>query len=178
MAKYFVGYLIQGEAAEWHNKVAKEVSDTFSTWKIYENVPPHITIYRPFDTDNIQPVLDLLETWSKSQNLNTSFTMSGFDRFGDRVIFANIETNPIVEKSVLELRQKLMAIPGMPPEDHPNWRPHATLADRINSDEFTQIWDYVSRLEKPKFNLPFDNITVLSVLGDRGWHVYKTFRTQ
>ncbi len=178
MAKYFVGCLIQGEAAEWHTRVAKDISDKFGTWKIFEKIPPHVTVYRPFDTDNIQPVLDVLENWSKNQRLNTSLAMSGFDRFDDKVVFAKLEINPTIEKSVLELKQKLKEIPNMPQEDYPTWHPHATLAYMLTSKEINDIWDYVLTLQKPKFVLPFDNIALFASWADRTWKVEKLFKIQ
>lgn len=178
MAKYFVGYLIQGEAAAWHERIAKEISDAFGTWKIFEKIPPHVTIYRPFETEDIQPVLDVLENWSKNQKPNSSFMMSGFDRFGDAVVFAKIEINPIIEKSLLDLKQNLKGIPNMPPEDYSTWHPHATMAYGLAPEEINKIWDYVAMLEKPKFVLPFDNIALFASLGDKKWKVEKLFKIE
>ena len=173
--KYFIGYLIQGEAADWHAQKAKEISAKFNTWKIYEKIPPHITLYRPFDLENIQPVLDVLQTWSNHQSSGSSFLMSDFDRFDDRVVFVKIETNQAIQKMVVNLKRELKLIPNIPAEDYPNWHPHATLAERVTTEEIEKIWNHVSTLDKPKFSLPFDNMTLFSNAGDRVWKIEKVF---
>lgn len=173
--KYFIGYLIQGEAAQWYVKFTKNISDRFDTWKIYEKIPPHITIFQPFDIDNIESILNLLNTWSKSQEIRGNIVISGFDRFDDRIIFAKVASNSSISIAVRNLKKQLQAIPKMPEEDYPRWHPHVTLADRLDSEKIVAIWKYISILEVPNFILPFNNIALFSYSGDKVWQVDKLF---
>ncbi len=172
--KYFIGFLIRGEAAEWHNKIAKEISDKFGTGKIYERVPPHITIYPPLDLEDIHPVIYLLDTWSKSYAQNTNFVISDFGRFDDKVIFAKIEADKIIKEAVRDLRERLGAVLGMPKENYKEFIPHATLAKDLNAKTAAAIWEYISKLEKPSFIIPFNNVTLFSYDDkNKAWEVNK-----
>src|SRR3989338_10436352 len=171
--KYFVGYLIQGEAAKWHVDLAKEISQKFNTWKIHENIPPHITIVYPFDTEKIMTIKDLLREWAASQPIVGNFALSDFDHFDEHVVFAKVDADQSVKESVVDLRSQLKAMPDMPVEDYPDWHPHVTLANKLTPEEIVNIWNYVSVLQKPNFILPFDNVTLFYSTGDTGWRVDK-----
>ena len=176
--KYFIGYLIQGEAAAWHVNLAKNISDKFNTWKLHEKIPPHITIFQPFDTDDINPIKNLLRSWVQNKSISGKLAISGFDHFDDKVVFVKVETDQSVKEAVEELRRDIEIIPGMPKEDFPIWHPHATLADHLSSQEINQIWNYVLKLEKPNFIFPFDNITIFRFDGDRKWSVEESFKSR
>lgn len=174
--RYFIGYLIEGEAAAWHVNVAKNISDRFNTWKIYEKLPPHITIFYPFSTENIEPVENLLKEWTQSKKVPENFIISDFDHFEDKVVFAKVGIEQSVGWTVEELRRSLKLISGMPSEDFPIWHPHATLANRQSPEKINQIWGYVLTLKKPNFIIPFDNITIFRFEGDRKWVIEKIFK--
>lgn len=174
--KYFIGYLIQGKAAIWYVNLAKNISERFNTWKLYEKIPPHITIFQPFDTDDISSIEDFLTSWIQNKSIPGKFVLSGFDRFDDKVLFAKVETDQSVKGVVEELRRNIKRITGMPEEDFPIWHPHTTLADHLSPQEINQIWNYVSRLEKPNFILPFDNVTIFRFGGNRKWIVEESFK--
>lgn len=170
---YFVSYLIEGKTREWHLNLTKNISEIFNTWKIAEKIPPHITIFRPFDTENIESIYELIQNWKANQAIFGKFIISGFGRFEDQTIFANVIADQTAGDAINSLRLKLQNMPGMPPEDHPIWRPHATLAYKIKPAEINAIWEYISTLQKPHFEMTFNNIAILQSTGDRGWTVFK-----
>jgi len=165
--KYFIGYLIRGEAANWHIKVAKEISDKYGTWKIHEKLPPHITIYRPFDLDDIQPVKNLLASWASKKHALGDLLLSGFGHFDDNVVFAKVEIDQSTKDIIEALREDIQRIPGVPPEDFPDWHPHATVANHLPPEQIKLIWGDMSKQDIPSFKLPFDNVTLFRFVGDR-----------
>jgi len=173
---YFIGYLISGEVSTWHINLTKDISDKFSTWKIYEKLPPHVTIFYPFSTNNIENIRNLLKDKTQDKIIPGNFEMSDFGHFDDKVVFAKVEADQHSREIVEELRKSLKEIPEMPKNEFPDWHPHATLANRLSSQEINQIWDYVLTLEKPSFTLQFDNVTIFRFEGDRKWVVEESFK--
>jgi 2'-5' RNA ligase len=54
------------------------------------------------------------------------------------------------------------------------WHPHSTIAYGNTRNTFDNIWEYIKTLNKPEFDLKFDNITIMKKQGDR-WKVHKEF---
>jgi 2'-5' RNA ligase len=173
--KYFVGYLISGEAAEWHINLAKSISEKFGTWKIYEKLPPHVTIFYLSELEDLTPVRELLQNWTKEKTTPGNLVISDFDRFDDRVVFAKVEPDNEARDMAEELIRKLKEIPGMTQEDFPVWHPHATLAYKLTPPEINQIWEYVQTIPKPNFSIPFDNVTIFRFEGDMKWVAEESF---
>lgn len=174
--KYFVGYLIEGKAAEWYFNVAKDISEKFNTWKLHEKLPAHVTVFYPFETEDVEPVRNLVENWTHNKNIPGNLTIAEFDHFDDRVVFAKTDPDESVRDAVEELRGILEKIPGMLKDNFPIWHPHNTLANHLTPEEIKQIWNYVQTLEKPDFIIPFDNITIFRFEGDRKWVVQESFK--
>lgn len=172
--RYFIGFAIQEEAGKWHTALAKDISEKFDTWKIHEYIPSHITLYRPFNMDDVSPIKDLLRAWIQKYSVSGTLTLSGFDRFADRVVFAAVDMEKSTEDAIADIRQKIMAV--LPKEDFPNFVPHATLADNdVSPEKIEKIWEYVNTLPKPHFVVPFDNITLFRKEGEKGWVVDEVF---
>lgn len=172
----FIGYLITGEAADWHISLSKNISEKFNTWKIYEKIPPHITIFQPFDTKDINFIKNFLRNWVKNKGVQGNFVLFDFDRFDDRVIFAKVDADKEIKEAVEELRKEIKKIPNMPEGDFPVWHPHATLINRLPPPEIEKIWNYLKEVEKPNFTLPFDNVTLFKFVGDRKWGIEESFK--
>ncbi len=172
--RYFIGYLIQGEAAEWHRNCAKEISKKFNTEKIYERIPPHITLVPPFDAEDIFSVKDTVHAWT-ARSVPGDFVLSGFDRFGDEVIFASVDTSAAVAEAVSDLQKQVQMMPDIPSPGYREWRPHATLANHFKPFEVSAIWEYVCVLPKPQFVLPFDNVTLFRRDEGGTWRVDEIF---
>lgn len=173
--RYFIGYLIQGEAGEWHRTLAQEISEKFHTWQIREHVPPHITIFRPFDADDVFSVKSLLCEWTAERSVPGNFVLSGFGHFDDTVVFANVVAEKSVTDAVSDLQKQLQALSGMPVPEYTEWHPHATLANHAGASEISAIRQYVSTLPKPHFVLPFDNVTLFRYDEGKEWRVDEFF---
>ena len=173
--RYFIGYLIKGEAAEWHEKIAKQISDKFNTWKIYEKIPPHITIFYPEGVEDITDIRNFIENWVENNRVSGNLYINGFDYFGDKVVFAKIEADEMVFRSVESLREGIRNIAHIENESFPNWHPHSTLINKISPEEINKVWEYTSLLNKPNFALPFDNVTIFRYTDDKKWVVDESF---
>jgi len=174
--KYFVGYLIKGKAEEWHIKTAKDIANKFNTWKIYEKLPPHITIFYLGGVEDVSDIRNFLKNWAKITPVLGNFYLNGFDRFDDKVVFAKIDADEEILQKVEDLRKEIKRISEITNEDFPVWHPHATLANKVTPQEINDIWNYVSKLEKPDFTLPFDNVAIFKFVGDQKWEVDELFQ--
>ena len=139
--KYFIGYLMQGEAAEWHLNTAKKISDEFNTWKIYEKIPPHITIFYPEGVEDITTIRNYIKNWRGKNKVTGNFYISDFDHFDDKVVFAKIDADEAVIKEVNSLREGIRNISDIKNESYPNWHPHSTLANKLNPEKISEIWE-------------------------------------
>ena len=139
--KYFIGFLLQGEVSEWHSATAKKISDEFNTWKIYEKLPPHITIFYPEGVEDITDTRNYIAEWVKNNKIPGNIHVSGFDRFDDRVVFAKTDVDEAVGKVVEDLRKNIKVVSGVTKEDFPIWHPHATLAYQLTPVEIENIWE-------------------------------------
>ncbi len=173
--KYFIGYLIPEPASTWHINLAKDIADKFNIWKIYERVPPHVTIYYLSELENIETVKYFIKAWIKDKKISGNFTIKDFGHFEDRVVFAKTESDDPIRSMIEELIKNIKLIPNMIKEDYPVWHPHATLAHKISPEEVKAIWEYVSNLEKPNFILPFDNITIFR-FEDEKWVIEESIQ--
>jgi 2'-5' RNA ligase len=175
--RYSIAFLLTGEAGSWHKDLTREISEQFNTWKIHEYIPPHVTLYRPFEVEHIDAVKALLKEWVHAKRASGNVSVSGFGRFDDRVIFADIHVDPAVQAAVMELRQLVQGVPGMPEEDIPVWRPHATLMHKISEDEIKTIWEFVHTKTPPQFTCAFDALTLLRFSEEEQcWKIDETFR--
>jgi len=174
--RFFIGYLIQGEAAQWQKQTEKQISHTFGTWDMHEKIPPHITLFRPFDVEEkeVGTLDSLLREWVAVHPTSGNFTMSSFGRFSDRAVFTDISTDTKALHAVLDLRTRIGSLIKAK-EDFPDWQAHATLAYLLTPTEIAAIWDYVQRLTPPDFTLPFDNVTLFRPGKTQGWEVEKIY---
>ncbi len=174
--KYFIGYLIEGQAAQWHSRVAREIFEKFNNYKIHEKIPPHLTIYRPFDTTDVGPLKNLLAMWVNNFSESQTLFMNDFGQFDEKVIFASVSAPTSLIKIItdlqIEIRSKGVNSIG---ETFPSWHPHATLANYLQSEKFKKIWSHVLTLPKPDFSLPFNNVTLFHSTNEEGWEVKEYF---
>lgn len=167
--RYFIGFAIRGDVGAWHTSLVKDISEKFDTWKLHEKIPPHVTVFQTFETENPAPVKELLRDWARSRKIRGAIAITGFGRFDDRVVFAKIEPDEAAKNETEDLRGKIKALPGMPIEEFPEWHPHATMMSKVPPETIEKIWEYVSTFEEPHFVLPFNNVTLFRFEGDGKW---------
>ncbi len=113
------------------------------------NSPPHITLVPPFkcDYETEKKILYSLEEIAKSTK-EFYITLNGFNRFGEKVIFVDVERN----EELFQLRDKVMSymesiLPDLK-NNSSKFRPHLTIAFRdLKKEIFPEAWKYFSKIE-------------------------------
>ena len=173
--RYFIGYLFEGEARNYLEEISEDISQTFGTRPLHRRTPPHLTLYRPFETEDIRLERQILSEWS-SKAIATPFNLEGFGRFTDRVIFVDANVDMYIKGLVEDLQHSISKIPGMPQESGRPWRPHATLVKREMPEKIEWVWKYLSELPKPQFDLNFDAVTLFRFEQESGWLVEEEWK--
>lgn len=160
LMQYFLGIHLTGEAGDYLHRLTGQIAERFGTWALHERVPPHITLFRPFDADatELEQVQEIVQQWL-AQTPAESLTISGFDRFDDKVVFAAVQASTDFCQKVEALQRELEKLPQMPPE-RPAWHPHASVARLLPPEQIERIWEYVGTLEPFCFSFPVESVTV------------------
>ena len=176
--QYFLGLHITGDAGAYLHELTKSISEHFGTWALHERVPPHITLFRPFDADDaqLQSVIETVQQWLAAQPMH-GFTISGFDRFDDKVVFADVQADPALVSRVEHLQRRLERLPQMP-DERPHWHPHASIARLLPPEQIERIWEYVTQLEDFAFTVPLENVTVFHHPEQGRWRPLQVIDTQ
>lgn len=161
--RYFIAYLIQDEAERWHNVVARTVAENCNVRNVHDKVDPHVTVYylSEISDDEIVPIKQFIQNFTEVHSVKGNLHMNGYDQFEQGVVYAKVVADQTVRDFVDMFRVELKKIPNVPQADYPIWEPHATFAHREEPDSILKVWDYVSRLPKPDFEMPFDHIALM-----------------
>ncbi|MCX6750664.1 MAG: 2'-5' RNA ligase family protein [Candidatus Pacearchaeota archaeon] len=174
--KYCIFYLIEGKAKRYHQKLVKEVGPKFGERYMIENpLPAHITLKYFFETSRTKELEKLLREFVKKQK-QSKMEIDGFSNFDRRVVFLKIKPSKQAIKTRKELVNGIMEINGIKLNELDiKFKPHLTIAYGNTKKSFSGIWNYVKKLDKPKFNLKLDNITLIKKSG-KYWKVHKEFK--
>jgi len=176
--KYSIFYLIKGNAEKYHQKLVKEVGPKFGERYLIENpLPSHITIKVPFEFEKhrIKKIERLLNEFVKKQKLS-KIKINGFGNFDRHVAFLKIKPSKQAIKIQKELLKGIKKINEVKLNGFDiKWHPHSTISYGNTKESFNGIWRYLKKLEKPKFELNFDNITIMKKQG-KYWKVYREFK--
>jgi 2'-5' RNA ligase len=172
--KYFIAYLLTGEAAKKHDSLTGEIADKFGVFRLTGFIPPHVTLKRPFDSENLAEVEGALSGFSES-NVKQVLKFRGFGTFGRDVIFADVYFSPGTRKLVGELDEALKKIPWLNFDEFETDRKfHATLAHKdVVAEKFNAICSYLST-KHFEFDELLDNISILKKDGET-WTVHKQY---
>ncbi len=178
LGKYFIGYLINGNAKSYHNKLANDIANKFKIFKISDQVDPHIT-FKGFTILLNKLQLQELEVLLKkfcNKNNKTKIKLKGIGHFDNKVIFIEVEPSKEMKLLYAEFVKELENLRWVPwnQYDKENIHFHATLAEKFEEDKFERIYKFASK-EKPDFDLELDNICILKKPKDK-WILYKKFK--
>jgi 2'-5' RNA ligase len=178
--KYVVVYLIKGEAKKYHENIARNLSKRFGFKCETDHIMPHITLKYfnpPFGTkkdiaDVEKAIGELCKTQKKS-----SLKLSSFGNFGQNVVFIKVkpskEMQATFDNLILELKKIKSVVWNQ--FDGKNMTFHSTLSTQFCQKDFPDIMKYLETVEKPDFNLNFDNVTILQKR-KTNWKIYKEFK--
>jgi 2'-5' RNA ligase len=174
--RYFIGNVIRGEAAEYFKATCADLATRFGIEDVSAIVAPHITVKAPFERSEVAMIDEVLSLVSEAPTIPLS--LSKWSSFGTRTIFLDV-VNPPVElkdymKSVLS-KLRAMGINLNSQEFDPHI--HMSLARFLKPDQFEKVWNYLSSMPAPQFDIRFDNLTIFQKerMEDKAWKVLKTF---
>jgi 2'-5' RNA ligase len=173
--RYVIVYLVKGKAKKYQNKLKNEVGPKFGENHLVDNpIPAHVTIKSPFETKKIEEVESVISEFVKKRKA-VDLKIDGFDKFRRFVAFLKIDFGKEGRKVRKDLLKDLEKVKWMKLRGHDlKWKPHVTVSYGNTKESFDGIWNYLAKLKKPKFNLKFDNITLLKKVRGK-WKVYKEF---
>ena len=172
---YFIGYLGTEEVNKYYRSITADLAGRFGVKYLAENVPPHITLKYPFDSDDLSSIEGTLVDILKDKK-PIPFSISSFDEFKGKegTIFLSIDKNPALQSFIKDSIIKL----GKESDYYAfgnEFHLHMSIARSLDSEKARLVWEYLKTLPKPYFDLLFDNLTVF--IFDSGvWKIKKTFK--
>ena len=141
MEQFGIIYLLPEPAKTYHERLRLDIEKKFKlTGSDQMNAPSHITMKYRFETERIEEVENILESFSRTQ-AKTPWSVTGFNHFINpdfRVIFIDVEPSQAVREA------------------------HARFLQQLKRLDWMQ-WDYANEREQPQFNLFFDNLALLKI---------------
>jgi 2'-5' RNA ligase len=134
------------------------------------NSPPHITLHMPFKLREDREGA-LKEKINEIATNNDVFPiqLNGFGQFQKRVIYVHVETDDLLTKVFLEIRQMMKINFNIYNADYKNrgFNPHITLAFRdLKKEDFKVVWP---DFENASYNKTID-VNKLCLLKHNGQH--------
>lgn len=169
MPHFFVEFRFHGYAKRYLRGLIGEVAHKFRVKGAIKPRPvPHMRLYGPFETNDIQKAFATIERVGKKYTI-VPFKVVGFDwRDGKdgKVVAARINASPELENLRKELAGELskISIPCQWDTLSSYWF-HSTIAFKDIDRKFDQIWRYINVKEKPHINQYLLRITVLNQKG-------------
>ncbi len=175
MSMYFIALIPPEALCERIRLLKLEIAEKYGA-KHALKLPAHITLQIPFRIPDEEEfgLVELLKGFAAKQH---SFTIkvSGFKKFSNRVIFADVETKqPVIE--LCERLQKLLTS-HLDLKDHERTNkihPHFTLASRdLDHRSFPPAWaDFKDR----KFQESFEASSIFLLKHNgKSWDIFKEF---
>ena len=174
---HFIGVLVPDDITETLESCRRYMNQKYGCKSGY-GTPIHITLVPPFRLLEGHTTKELAAAIQRGVPAGgfSGFDahVNGFDAFGDRTIFAKVETS----KAWVDLRDKVLsavlaALPGATKKDARPFQPHLTVANRDipagASTEALQAFNELNLVEVFRI----DNITVFERNGGR-WQAAAT----
>lgn len=168
--RYNVVHLIRGEAKIFHEKITRDLTDTFGSYPIHEYIPPHLTLKWPFESDEeglsaVNTVINsICQTHRKSD-----YHLRGFGHFENAAIYIDAIPSPEMKATVTDLQTKLAALPGIALNEFDTTQKfHASVAvSRLKPYSLEQLWEHLQKGPQPDFAMKFDNIALMKKVGNK-----------
>jgi 2'-5' RNA ligase len=104
---YHVGIRLHGYAKDFIKALTCEISKNFNLGNLEKRIVPHMTLIRPFTTENEIELVDSFEETLSAYKNPLFYTLKGFDVFenNEKVIYSRVEKNPEIEKIISGLEK-------------------------------------------------------------------------
>ncbi len=175
MPRYFIAILLHDEPKWQIDALRDELAARFSVKEALK-IPPHITLYPPFETEDVTALIPKLKEIAEKTKI-FSANVTRFHHFDDRVWFVDVEQG--AELHALKKRIDGVVDTTVPRSASPrNQRPvhfHITLATKdVGPKAFQALKAFFDAEPLPFSTLPIDNITLL-VHQNHAWQAERVF---
>ena len=138
-------------------------------------IPPHITLKYPFDTTDIRPMAEAVQTFVKKLK-PFPFILKNFNHFDDRVWYVDVKPTPKLQTIQNKLIKLVYKALSLTPGPHDQYRtPHVTLAYKdLTPEKFHKVETFLTDKTLQE-KVIFNNITILKFANNK-WQIYKKFR--
>ena len=172
MTHYFIEFRFQGKAKYEMKKMIYEIDRKFKLKHVRRKRPiPHVTIVAPFYTNNQkQLVRDFKEVCEKYSLIK--FKIDGYGHFqNSKVVYINIKPSERLIEFRKDLIKKIRRYSTLKNYDSGDmYKPHATLAMKLDNDQFDKIKNYV--LRKKEFSKDYIMVRATLIKGNRILYEY------
>jgi len=163
MTHYFIEFRFQGKAKHQIKKMIYDINKRFHLRYAKRKRPiPHITIIAPFYTKNQKKLVNDFNNICKRHSL-IKFKINGYDCFDNsKVIFIKIKpSNELIKfrKELVKQIKKYSTLKDYDKKD--NYKPHGTLAMKLNNSQFNKIKKYVLRKKRISKNYSMVRTTLI-----------------
>jgi 2'-5' RNA ligase len=145
MVHYFIEFRFQGKAKYEMKRMIYDIDRKFHLKHAKIKRPiPHVTIIAPFYTNKQKQLVSDFNNICKKHSL-IKFKINGYGCFDNsKVVYINIKpSNELIQfrKELIKQIKKYSTLKDYDSKD--NYKPHATLAMKLNNVQFNKIKNYV-----------------------------------
>jgi len=174
--RYFIAIVPHEKLCDEIVAIKQDFADIYNSKGALRS-PAHITLHMPFlwKEEKEEKLLNELTAF-KFDTSNFDITLNNFSRFGERVIFIDVEKNETLTQLQKQLVRHVKQLLNLfnQDEDLRGFHPHITVAFRdLKKEQFKKAWQVYKEKE---FKAAF-NCAAFALLKHDGkrWNVYKTF---
>lgn len=174
--RYFIAIVPHEKLCDEIVAIKQDFADTYYSKGALRS-PAHITLHMPFlwKENKEEKLIEQLEAFTFEEK-NIEISLNKFSRFGERVIFIDVEKNETLTQLQKQLVRHVKQMLNLfnQDEDLRGFHPHVTVAFRdLKKEQFAKAWQVYKEKEfKAAFNC--ESFALLKHDGKR-WNVYKTF---
>lgn len=174
---HFIGVLLPEDITLTLEDCRRYMNEAYGC-KSGHGTPIHVTLVPPFRLQDNYSTADLAHAIEKEVlPKKPGFTahIENFDAFGDRTLFARVQTNDLWTRLRDETVTAILnACPGCTKKDKRPFQPHATVANRdIPAGVTTAALEVMNELNLVE-DFPVNNITIFERKGSK-WEVAVTY---
>ncbi|MBO3444119.1 2'-5' RNA ligase family protein [Clostridium sp. CCUG 7971] len=156
--RYVIVSVVKGKLGNFNNNLRKEIFNKFKAKS--SKLPAHFTIKSPFETDNIDDLENILDSFSNNY-LSEPYKIKGYAHFDNRVIFMKVlmsDEGKILHDKLIDELSKIPYI-NFGEKDGKDKVFHITISSKKIQKIFNELWEYVNKIDCD-FDCHFDNICI------------------
>lgn len=162
--------LLPSEVNTYYQELRQKIAENFDLQVNYE-VPAHITLKYGFPVEDIKEIEEVAEQFFLSRPMTKWYLrdFGFFDNHDKHVVFIDAiptEDTRNVHAAFLDKLRKIKWV-KWGKFDTSDLHYHITLASNgIISQNFAEVWSFINQLEKPNFEVHFDNLALFRIEKD------------